>query len=152
MDDEAMMPADFPYERFRALSGSDLVDFMEPLVNSPSIRVPPDVRHKVLSDLQDDDEEHLVYALELLGYNAPESIVPHLPRFLSHRHGSVRCAVDRILRHLPDEWITHELVDSVRSALASYPPDLVPGREFFASLVEELQRRRAGMKSGEAHD
>jgi hypothetical protein len=135
-------PSDFQYERFRALSGSELVAYMEPLINDPSIRIPSEVIERMILDLPTYDDDHLVYALELLGYNAPERITPHVPRFLAHPSGSVRCAASRILQHLPDGRISRDLVDSVRGALASYAPDFFPGREFFASVLEDLERRR----------
>src|SRR5437660_12777892 len=105
-------PSDFQYDRFRTLSESELVAYMEPLINDPKIHVPSGVIERMLSELPTYDEAHLVYALELLGYNAPETIAPHVPQFLAHQYGSVRCAASRILQHLPDLHVSHELVDS----------------------------------------
>ena len=66
----------FDYVRFLTLTGSDLVTYMEPLVNDSATRVPQDILKVMLSDLPTYDEYHLVYALELGAANSPKSFCP----------------------------------------------------------------------------
>ena len=129
--------AGFDYERFVELSGSSLVDYMEPLVDDPGVPIPPGALDRLLSDLPSfNDEYHLVYALTLGAYRSPETFAQHLPPYLANEHQSVRLAASRMLIHLPDAFIGSDLVEAVRHFLLSCPE-----KEHMADMLDELEKR-----------
>jgi hypothetical protein len=104
----------FDYNKFVTLDGPNLVEYMEPLVNAQATTIPRDVLEHILSDLPSYDEYHLVYALELGMGQSPDLFTLHVPQYLAHENASVCCAAFRVLSKLPDEYVTHLLLDSVR--------------------------------------
>lgn len=131
----------FTYEQFITLSGTELGNYVEPYLNDLSAPVPRDSLQQVLSEMSRYDESHLVYAIELGSVRSPETFAPHIPQYLSHELGSVRCAASRFLEHLPDANLSPEIVVSVRRALAGYADDLFSPSDMFADLPEKLQKR-----------
>ncbi len=128
---------DFQYERFVALSDSDLYAYVEPFLD-PRILIPQDVLQRMLSELPMYDECHLVYAIELGPDRVPELFASVVPQYLSHKSQSVRCAASRALNRLPDRFMTRSLLDAVRNALSSCPER---EKETWAIFLEDLQRR-----------
>jgi hypothetical protein len=115
---------------------------MEPLVNDPMTKVSKDVLERMLSELPTYDEYHLVYALELGGAHSPETFALHVPQYLAHEEASVCCTAFRVLSKLPEEYITQDLVDSVRKIVSSYPV-----RKFVAEILDMLTKRMRAKQS-----
>jgi hypothetical protein len=132
---------DFQYERFTSLSDSDVGAYVEPFLYNHAKTVSQADLQRILSELGGYDEPHLVYAIELGADRSPATFAAHVPQYLAHEYGSVRCAASRFLEHLSDEYITQELVDSVRSALSSYPQTFFPSKDFFADVMDKLEKR-----------
>src|SRR5262249_15874836 len=123
----------------RSLTGSDLVEYMEPIVTDPSAVVPSTALDRIASEIGTYDEYHLVYGLELGPDHAPDLFAPAVPEFLSHESQTVRCAAFRALNRLPDRLITKPLLDAGRTALSSCPEN---ESESWAGYLEDLDKRR----------
>jgi hypothetical protein len=132
---------DFQYDRFISLSDLDLSAYVEPFLGHQTRTVSQGDLQRILSELGKYDESHLVYAIELGADRSPQMFAAHVPPYLAHEHGSVRCAASRFLEHLSDEYVTQELIDSVRRALSSYPETFFPTRDFFADILPKLEKR-----------
>jgi hypothetical protein len=130
---------EFSYEAFLTLAGSDLFTNVGPFLGGSTLAVPHDLLRRMVSDMPAYDEPHLIYALELGGAHSPGMFAPHVPQYLIHEQGSVRCAAGRFLEHLPGAYITQGLVDSVRRAFASYPDNFFPKKDFFSGVLESLE-------------
>jgi hypothetical protein len=126
----------FDYDRFVALTGQELVSYVDPLVNDRATMVAKEDLARMLSDLPSYDEYHLVYALELGAAHSPEAFAPHLPQYLSHKEGSVCCSAFNALNALPDKCVTQELVESVHRVVTSQAV-----RKFVTEVLESLTRR-----------
>jgi hypothetical protein len=109
-----LIPPVFDYETFVALSGPELVAYVEPLLNDQSTSVSAETIARISLDLPSYDEYHLVYALELGALHAPETFARHVPEYLAREEASVCLAAVRALSRLPDESINEELLDLVR--------------------------------------
>jgi hypothetical protein len=131
----------FDYQRFTELDGLKLVDYMDPLVNAvlrdESIVVPREFLERLHASLDGYDEYHLVYALELGGHRAPDLFLPLVPSYLAHPIGSVACAALRVLKAVPDKWLTSDLVNAVREVL----PSVTFAKRYLPEMLEELQQR-----------
>src|SRR5947209_185325 len=95
----------FDYQRFLSLSSSDLVAYMEPILNDPTVVVGPTDLQSIAADLASFDEYHLVYAIELCTDQMPALFAPLAARCLTHRCQSVRLAAHRVLSHLPPQAV-----------------------------------------------
>jgi hypothetical protein len=111
----------FDYERFLKLSGSDLVEYIEPLIYDSGVAVPGEVIERLIADLDSFDEYHLVYSLEFGTRRNPKTFAPLIPPYLAHKDQSVRFAAEGLLRRLPESCLTAGVADAVRTALASCP-------------------------------
>jgi hypothetical protein len=109
---------------------------MEPLVNDRITRVGRDVLERMLSELPEYDEYHLVYALELGAIHSPASFIPRVPPYLAHPKMSVSATAIRILDQVQEKYVTQDLVNSVRSARRSDPT-----KEWIADILDRLERR-----------
>ncbi len=113
--------SEFQYDQFASLERSDLSAYMERFANDPTIPLTPDDLQRMLSELPNYDEYHLVYALEVGGDRSPDTFAPSVPAYLTHGEMSVRLAAANVLERLPDAVITRSLVDSVLEALLKCP-------------------------------
>lgn len=127
----------FDYQRFLTLSTSDLVAYMEPILNDPTAFVEPEDLQSLAADLASFDEYHLVYAIELCTDLMPSLFAFPVANCLRHRCQSVRLAAHRALSRLPSQAITDDLIDSCRAAIASGAPIKEIG-----DLPDILLRRR----------
>lgn len=124
------------YDKFIALSGLELCDYMEPLLADPATRVSLDALRRMRFELSSYDEYHLVYALELGAKFSPGSFSGLLPLYLAHEHGSVWSSALRGLGQLPDECVTNALVESVRDVCSSHP-----AKTWVAEVLDRLGKR-----------
>ena len=131
------VPTKFDYQRFLSLSTSDLVAYMEPMVNDPMAFVGPEDLRSVATNLGSFDEYHLVYAIELCTDLLPSLFSLPVANCLTHRCQSVRLAAHRALCRLPSQEITDALILSCDAAIASGAPI-----EEVGDLPEILRRRR----------
>jgi hypothetical protein len=104
----------FDYDRFVTLGGVELCHYVEALLADPTMKVSSQSLDRMLSDLPDYDEYHTVYALTLGVAHSPKAFVPHVVQYLGHEQSSVCCTAFNILKRLPDEFVTQELVESVQ--------------------------------------
>src|SRR5262245_2687600 len=109
----------FDYNRFLELRDSELANYVEPLLDNRAEPVPTETLERMLSELPQYDDQHLVYALLLGVDRAPTVFAQYLPQFLSHDEGAVRCTAINLLVQLPDEHVSLNLVNSVERALLS---------------------------------
>jgi hypothetical protein len=122
--------------KFTALSGLELCHYMEPLVADPATRVSGKALEQMLLELDNYDEYHVVYAITLGAKFSPATFASRLPRFLAHEQPSVWSTALNSLDHLPDDYVTPELVDSVRKVhFAS------PGKAWVAEILGKLEKR-----------
>lgn len=127
----------FDYPRFLSLSESDLVAYMEPLLNDPAVVVEPEDLKSVAAELASFDEYHLVYAIELCTDQMPSLFALPVADALRHEDQSVRLAAHRALSRLSTQAITDNLIDACRAAIESGAPSVEVG-----DLPEILERRR----------
>jgi len=125
------------YAKFTALSGLDLCHYMEPLIGDPTTRVSNEMLDRMLSEMPQYDAYHLVYALILGTRFAPVTFASQLPAFLAHEDGSVWSTALNRLDHLPDEYVTQELVESVRRVRSAHPEKL-----WVAEALGKLEKRK----------
>ncbi len=130
--------AKFDYQRFLSLSTSDLVAYMEQILNAPTVSVEAEDLQRVAADLESFDEYHLVYAIELCTELMPSLFAVPVANCLTHRCQSVRLAAHRALSRLPSQAITDELINSCHAAVAAGAPI-----EEIGDLPEILRRRHS---------
>lgn len=128
--------AGFTYDAFIGLKGVNLCDFMEPLLADPSTTISPEALTRMLPELDTYDEYHLVYALLLGAQHSLETYVLEVPKYLVHRHPSVRCTAYNILEAVPERYLTESLVNTIRQTLASDD-----AKQFAGDLLERLIHR-----------
>ena len=127
----------FEYQRFIKLSDSALVEYMQPIIYDSKVKVLEYDLQQMLMDLNEYDEYHLVFALEIGSFRSPETFAPYIPRYLCHEYASVRCAADRILRGLPSNCITSDLIDSIESIL----PSIAEAKYMASTIFDDLVKR-----------
>jgi len=134
-------PLTFEYQKFRSLETSDLVAYMEPIVNGPSIVVTAGALDRMARELDAYDEYHLVYAIELGMERMPDRFAPQAARFLAHESQSVRLAAHRNLSRLPASMLSDALIDACNQAIdrGTWTADV-------CDIVGRLQERRGGEK------
>ena len=130
------MAATFDYNRFITLQELELAHYIEPLLLEPSLSVSSEALKRMLHDIPNYDEYHLVYALRLGVDHSPDTFVPFVPQYLDDKHLSVFCTALNILDRLPGEYITQSLVDSVRAVLLS-----PPRKDLVAGILEKMESR-----------
>jgi hypothetical protein len=111
----------FDYDHFARLTDDSLVAYAEPLANSLHCTISPRDIDRLKAHLDDFDEYHLVYAIEIGTDNSPAEIASEVPRFLGRQEISVFCAADRALRRLRPEFITPLLISQVEQVAKQVP-------------------------------
>ncbi|MDA1015671.1 MAG: hypothetical protein O3A00_14605 [Planctomycetota bacterium] len=106
----------FDYERFLKLSGTELIEYMEPLVYDSNVVVSADVIERLLDESDSLDAYHLVYALEFGTRRNPKTFAWILPQYLMHQEQSVRLTAEALLRRLPESCVTPGVANSVQQA------------------------------------
>lgn len=124
------------YDKFIALTGLELCHYMEPLLNDPRTRVSSNALERMRSELSAYDEYHLVYALTLGAKYSPETFAMQLPLYLTHEQGSVWSSALRSLEQLPDEYVTHALVELVRDVRSAHPT-----KTWVVEVLDRLEKR-----------
>lgn len=114
----------------------DLFRYMEPFAIDPTMDVPQHVLDYMLAHLSEYDEYRLVYALQLGSDRCPGAFVPLLPQYLVHGAGSVWSTAIRILETIPIEYVTTQLVESVKLVQSKHPKN-----EVIRELVQKLTKR-----------
>lgn len=113
---KAMIPTPaFEYEHFMALTGIDVAHYMEPIINDPATPVSLEALKRIAAEMDNYDEYHLVYAIELGPDRAPDLFTPLLPQYLANESVAVCCAAERAFRRIPDHYITRDLLECVQS-------------------------------------
>ena len=105
----------FSFDRFSSLTGSDLVNYVEPYLSTRPEAIPESVYGQLLSGLATWDEYHVVYAMELCMRSKPEDFVGRAVPFLSHRDASVCCTAYRLIKSLPPSQQPDDLVSEIAS-------------------------------------
>jgi hypothetical protein len=126
----------FDYQEFSSLKTSDLVAYMEPIVTDPLAMVPSKVLEQLAAEMEDYDEHHLVYSIELGMERMPEVFAPRVARFLCHECQSVRLAAHRNLARLRSSIISDQLIDACDQAVK------MEKRSTDVKDIVELLRRR----------
>ncbi|NOX55756.1 MAG: hypothetical protein GXP27_15205 [Planctomycetes bacterium] len=111
----------FDYNRFLQLQESELYEYMEPLLQQESLDINSDALNRMLRQLPEFDQYHLVYALEIGARCAPELFLNEVVGYLVHPEGAVWSTAYRILSRLPAEARTDELIARVRQIAAENP-------------------------------
>jgi hypothetical protein len=126
----------FDYDTFRSLHGSELVDYMEPLLCDAAAVVPAAALTRLASDVAAFDEYHAVYALELGMQRSPAQFALVAARCLPHECQSVRLAAHRTLLAVPKPLATAELIEACERALgADRAADV-------SDILEKLRRKQ----------
>ena len=134
--DVKMNPKSIDYQQFSTLADLDLCHYVEPLIIDPTTNVSDDVLHQMLVDLPAYDEYHLAYALSIGARHCPKLFAPQLPKYLEHEKESVWCAALNGLNALSKEYLTQELLESVRRVRISGPK-----KQAVTELLDSLVRR-----------
>lgn len=125
----------FDIRSFLTLSGRELTDYVEPflVVEVPAITLP--VAEAIAVALPSLDEEHLVYALELVMRARPKGFTDHLLTFLTHPQAAVCCTAYRLLSDV-----------SPNSGSAEFPKKLaaVPIVDLYTADVVTGEKRHVG--------
>ena len=125
----------FSYERFMSLSGSSLVSYAEPFVNTRTHAIPESVFDLLMSNLTRLDEAHTIYALEICMALKPSEFISVVVGFLANANASISCTAYRLLSKTPPELISADL----RSRIAA-----TPVVDLFTSDVRTGTRIRIG--------
>ncbi|WP_146512637.1 hypothetical protein [Thalassoglobus neptunius] len=105
----------FCVDKFLALSGAELHEYSEPFVNELHDAIPEAVYESLQSKLQDLDEEHTIYALELNMLLKPNEFVGFAIPYLSHSDSAVCCTAYRTIERQPTSLITNDLCNQIRA-------------------------------------
>jgi hypothetical protein len=102
-------------------NGNDqwLHDYMEPLMASRQLSLSSADIERLRSRMPEYDEFHLVYAILMCARADLGAVVQLLPAFLNHTEASVFCTALNILREVPDEFITPDLLHGIDLALTT---------------------------------
>jgi len=125
----------FSYERFMSLAGSTLVSYAEPFVNTRTEAIPKSAYDLLVSNLSRLDEEHTVYALEICMALKPNEFADMVVGFLANANSSVSCTAYNLLKRIPPELRSADLLSSISST---------PVVDLFASDVHTGNRIRIG--------
>ena len=128
----------FDYGKFVELDGLPLSRYMDQLLSLESVQVSDNTMLRVRDELPIYDEIHIVYAIYFGAKQAPELFAHLLPHYLGEASGSVWAAAYNSLHHLPDKYVTSDLVESVRQVLSANP-----GKEWIAESLAMLVNRLA---------
>lgn len=105
----------FSYGRFMSLSGSGLVSYAEPFVNTSEYSIQDTEYDLLVANLTRMDNEHIVYALEVCMAANPCKFAMIAVGFLAHPDGAVCCTAFRLLQSAPLELISADLVAKIAS-------------------------------------
>jgi hypothetical protein len=131
MNDSAL----FSYDHFLSLGGSELVNYVEPFVNTEMRAVPKSVYDPLHTALETFDEVHTVYALELCMLLKPTEFVNRAADFLSRPDASVCSTACRIIKRLSPNSMPTGLMKKIAAT---------PITDLFATNVRTGERIRVG--------
>ncbi len=116
----------FSYERFMSLTGTALVNYAEPFVNTRMHAVPASAYDLLAPNLTIMDEEHTVYALEICMALKPGEFANCVVGFLAHPDVAVSCAAYRLLQSIPRNKMPHDLIRKIGNTpvVDLFGPDL----------------------------
>ena len=126
----------FDYDEFVSLSDEKLVEYADPLANTAELSISKEDLEQLRKHLDDYDEYHLVYALEIGTDNFPETFSPEVPRFLANQMISVYCAADRVLRRLDARFITPKLLLQIENVFDDANDER---KSFLQNLLTDLK-------------
>lgn len=124
--------ASLDYDRFMALTGLALCDYIGAWVDAGEPPLPPNFLDRLLPQLESLDEYHLVYAIQFGAAYAPDKFARVIPQYLAHPDGSVWSAATRALLSLPH--ISNEVYEDAQRHAARCRYDL-------SSFLDNLARR-----------
>jgi hypothetical protein len=135
----------FDYERFISLTGSALVSYAEPFVNTRPDAIPQAVYDLLIRDLPTLDEEHTVYALEICMALKPSEFASTVVGFLAHPDAAICVTAYRLLKRIPPESLRFDLWSRIAATpeIDLFAPDVRTGnlirvgsnKEFIRDLV-----------------
>lgn len=125
----------FDIRSFLTLSGRELADYTEPFLAVEASAIALPVAEALVVALPSLDEEHLVYALELVMRARPVGFTDHLLKFLTHPQAAVCCTAYRLLSDVSRDSVS-----------ADFPKKLaaVPIVDLFTDDVVTGEKRRVG--------
>lgn len=126
----------FDYKRFAELDALPLSRYMDQLLSLDSVQVSATTMQRLKDELPIYDEIHLVYAIYFGAKQAPELFTQLLPQYLGEASGSVWAAAYNSLNHLPEEYVTSDLVESVRQVSVANPD-----KPWIAEVRSTLEKR-----------
>lgn len=133
------MTSKFDSARFFELNGSELVEFMEPLIGKAELEVSTESNEAILIELDNLDEYHLVYALELCVPRFPNMYYRKILKYLAHEEASVRLAVIRLLDKIPASIVNQEFYERFKVA-SKKSPDAYAVSSTIKSIEEKLKK------------
>jgi hypothetical protein len=103
----------FSYERFMSLTGSALVRYAEPFVNTRTHAIPDSVYDLLVCNLAKLDEAHTVYALEICMAIKPQEFASIVAGFLANTHYSICCTACRLLSRISPDLMPADLLSRI---------------------------------------
>jgi len=136
----------FSYERFVSFSGSTLLSYSEPFVNTGRHTVPENVYDLLVADFPRLDEEHTVYALELCMAMKPSEFASIVVGFLAHADAAVSCTAYRLLKRIPPNLMSADLLGKIASTpvVDLFAPDVCDGNRVRIGTNKEFIRDLVG--------
>jgi hypothetical protein len=138
----------FDIHSFLTLSGRELMEYAESFLatEAPAMTLP--TAEALVASLPSLDEEHLVYALELVMTARPEGFTDQLLTFLTHPRAAVCCTAYRLLSRVPQNSMPADFAKKVATVpiVELFTDDLVTGEkrsvgtnaEFIRSLMSKF--------------
>lgn len=126
----------FDYKKFSELDGIAVCEYMDPILALDEVDVSSDTIQRLKSELPVYDEIHLTYALYFGGKFGLEYFANVLPHYLGDPRGSVWAAAYNSLNYLPDEYVTGDLIESVRAVVLANPD-----KQWVPDALEKLEQR-----------
>jgi hypothetical protein len=132
----------FSYERFMCLSGSPLVNYAEPFVNTAGHAIPESAYGLLLSDLTRLDEEHTVYALEICMALKARQFASVVAGFLAHPASAVSCTAYRLLKRIPRDSMDANLLAKIAATpvIDLFAHDVRNGKQIIVGTNEQFIR------------
>lgn len=132
----------FNYEHFLSLSGSELVNYVEPFVTTQFDAIPKSVYDALSSSLACQDEEHAVYSLDICMLLRPREFVSRAVKFLSHSDAAVCCAACRVIERMPATLMPADLRGKITAIpiVDLFTTDFHTGNKVRIGTNEELIR------------
>ena len=128
-------PAIFNTDRFLSLRDSELVEYVEPFVNTQTQAITESAYDVLAAALDGLDDAHIVYALEICMLLKPSEFANRAVMFLSHTAASVCCAAYNSINRLPPSLMPEDLVQRIAAT---------PIVDLFATDLRSAERIRIG--------